>query len=84
MVPLSRPPQADLSGKNILIVSGQRDPIIPSSNAAGLAALLTDAGASVQHRLLPVGHQLSQADLTIGREWMSAVGILQATTATAS
>jgi phospholipase/carboxylesterase len=46
--------------------------------------LLTDAGANVQHRLLPVGHQLSQADLTIGREWLSAVGFLQANQATAN
>jgi phospholipase/carboxylesterase len=84
MVPLSQPPQADLSGKPVLIVSGQRDPIIPASNAARLAELLTDAGANLQHRLLPVGHQLSQADLTMGREWMSAAGILQANAATAS
>jgi phospholipase/carboxylesterase len=78
MVPLSQPPRADLSGKPVLIVSGQHDPIIPASNAARLAALLKDAGANVQHRLLPVGHQLSQADLTIGREWMSAVPLVPA------
>ena len=84
MVPLSQPPQADLAGKPVLIVSGQHDPIIPASNAARLAVLLTDAGAKVQHRLLPVGHQLSQADLTIGREWLSAAGILQANPATAN
>lgn len=77
MVPLSQPPQTDLAGKPVLIVSGQHDPIIPASNAARLATLLTDAGANVRHRLLPVGHQLSEADLTIGREWMSTVDILQ-------
>lgn len=71
MVPLSQPPQADLTGKPVLIVSGQRDPIIPANNAAKLAAQLADAGANVQHRVLPVGHQLSQADLTIGKEWMT-------------
>jgi phospholipase/carboxylesterase len=72
MVPLSEPPQADLSGKPVLIVSGQHDPIVPASDASQLAALLTDAGAVVQHSVLPAGHQLSQADLTIGRQWMSA------------
>jgi phospholipase/carboxylesterase len=82
MVPLSQPPRAGSAGKPVLIVSGQHDPIIPASNAARLAELLTDAGANVQHRPLPVGHQLSQADLTIGREWMSAVGFLQANPAT--
>jgi phospholipase/carboxylesterase len=84
MVPLSQPPHADLAGKPVLIVSGRHDPIIPASNAAKLAALLTDAGANVQHRVLPVGHQLSQADLTIGREWLSAAGFLQANPATAN
>jgi len=75
MVPLSNPPHADLSGKPVLIVSGQHDPIIPASNSARLAALLTDAGAAVKHMTLPVGHQLSQADLTIGREWMTTAGL---------
>jgi phospholipase/carboxylesterase len=77
MVPLSQAPHADLRGKRVLIVSGKRDPIIPASNSAQLAALLTTAGANVQHPILPAGHQLSQADLTIGQEWMGAVKFLQ-------
>ena len=71
MVPLSRPPKADLAGKPLLIVSGQFDPIIPPTNSARLAAMLADAGAGVQQRTLPVGHELSQADIAIAREWMS-------------
>ncbi len=70
MVPLAQPPAADLAGKPVLIVSGQRDPIIPASNSAKLAALLTEAGADVQHDVLPVGHELSQSDLRIGQEWI--------------
>ena len=71
MVPVSSLPQpADLAGKPVLIVSGQHDPIIPASNSEKLAGLLTAAGGAVRHKTLPVGHQLSQADLTIGREWM--------------
>lgn len=77
MVPLSQPPQADLTDKPVLIVSGKLDPIIPASNSAQLAALLTSAGANVQHPVLPIGHQLSQADLTIGQEWIKAVRFLQ-------
>ena len=83
MVPLSQPPQADLRDKPVLIVSGKLDPIIPASNSAQLAALLTKAGANVQHPVLPTGHQLSQADLTIGREWIKAVRFLQADKAAA-
>jgi phospholipase/carboxylesterase len=77
MVPLSQPPQADLRAKPVLIVSGKLDPIIPASNSARLAALLTEAGATVQHRTLPTGHQLSQTDLTISRDWLKARDLLQ-------
>jgi len=35
MVPLSHEPQADLTGKPVLILSGARDPIIPVANAEG-------------------------------------------------
>ena len=70
MVPLAETPQVDLRDKPVLIVSGQFDPIIPASNAAKLAASLARAGATVEHPVLPTGHQLSQADLTVAREWM--------------
>jgi phospholipase/carboxylesterase len=73
MVPLRDVPKAELSGKPALIVSGTSDPIIPPSNAAALAAMLTKAGAAVEHRTLPVGHQLSQADLTVAKQWLQAV-----------
>jgi phospholipase/carboxylesterase len=70
MVPLREAPKADLAGKPVLIVSGKSDPIIPPSNSAQLAAMLSEAGAEVQHRTLPVGHQLSQADLTLAKAWI--------------
>ena len=73
MVPLSNPPTADLAGKPILLLSGQTDPIVPPGNSAELAALLSQAGASVTHRVLPAGHQLSQADVTLARDWIGKV-----------
>ena len=73
MVPLRDAPVADLAAKPVLIVSGQSDPIIPPSNSQRLAVMLAKAGADVQHRTLPVGHQLSQADLTIAKEWLGNV-----------
>ena len=69
MVPLRDVPPVDLQGKSVLIVSGQFDPIIPPENSAKLAAVLKGAGAGVVHQVLPTGHQLSQADLTLGRRW---------------
>jgi phospholipase/carboxylesterase len=73
MVPLSDPPAADLAGKPILLLSGQTDPIVPPGNSAKLATLLSQAGASVTHRVLPAGHQLSQADVTLARDWIGKV-----------
>jgi phospholipase/carboxylesterase len=70
MIPLSDPPQADLGGLPVLIASGQMDPIVPTSNSARLAEMLLDAGADVTYRTLPVGHQLSRADLVLTREWL--------------
>ena len=75
MVPLSDPPETDLlktelSGKPVLLLSGQADPIVPASNSAKLAALLSEAGARVDHKVLPAGHQLSQADVTLARNWI--------------
>jgi phospholipase/carboxylesterase len=78
MVPLSDPPKTDalkpvLGDKPILLLSGQADPIVPASNSAKLAALLSDAGARVDHKVLPAGHQLSQADVTLARNWIGVV-----------
>jgi phospholipase/carboxylesterase len=78
MVPLSDAKAGDLSGKGVLLLSGAADPIIPAENAKRLAAILEDAGANVEHKVLPVGHGLSQADVTLAKAWLdsnSAKGI---------
>jgi phospholipase/carboxylesterase len=73
MVPLADPPAADLAGKPVLILSGDSDPIVPADNAARLAAVLGAAGAVVEHRILPAGHGLSQADVAITKAWLQRV-----------
>ena len=73
MVPLSDPPKSNLAGKPALLLSGQADPIVPASNSTKLAALLSEAGARVHHKVLPAGHQLSQADVTLARNWIGSV-----------
>jgi phospholipase/carboxylesterase len=70
MVPLAEPPATSLNGKPVLLLSGAVDPIVPEENAARLAAQLRNAGATVEHRTLPVGHGLSQADLTLAARWL--------------
>lgn len=78
MIPLSGTPKtaqlkAELGGKPVLLLSGQADPIVPAGNSARLAALLSEAGARVEHKTLPAGHQLSQADVTLARNWIGTV-----------
>jgi phospholipase/carboxylesterase len=70
MVPLQDTPRSKLEGLPVLIVSGAADPIIPAENAERLAASLAADGALVQHRVLPVGHGLSQADITLAQTWI--------------
>jgi phospholipase/carboxylesterase len=87
MVPLADPPAATglaatglattglstpLSGKAALIVSGASDPIALPANAARLKAMLAQAGATVEHRILPTGHELSQVDVALARQWLEA------------
>jgi phospholipase/carboxylesterase len=79
MVPLSQAGAADLTGKPVLILSGSMDPMVPADNAAQLAAQLRDAGADVQHRTLPAGHGLSQADIALAREFLARVPAALAT-----
>jgi phospholipase/carboxylesterase len=71
MVPLAKPPQADLAQKPVLIISGTSDPIIPASNAAQLATMLKNAHADVQHETLPTGHNLTQNDVTFASKWLN-------------
>jgi phospholipase/carboxylesterase len=70
MVPLPEPPDASLSGKPILIISGAMDPIVPADNAARLAASLKAVDGKVRHEVLPTGHGLTQADVDVARGWI--------------
>ena len=69
MPPLAHPQPVKLDGVPVLIVSGARDPIIRPEAAAELASLLERYGAAVKHRVLPAGHELSQADVTLAQSW---------------
>jgi phospholipase/carboxylesterase len=70
MVPLSTAPQGDLTAKPVLIISGAQDPVVPAENAARLAELLRASHAAVEHRVLRAGHGLSNADVTMARQWL--------------
>ena len=71
MVPLAKPPQAELTQMPVLIVSGASDPIIPASNASLLVTMLKNAHADVTHETLPTGHNLTQNDVTLATQWLN-------------
>lgn len=73
MKPFARAPRADLADKPVLLLSGALDPIIPAANAEELAGQLTAGGAAVEHRVLPAGHGLGQADLALLGDWLARI-----------
>ncbi|RUP16250.1 MAG: alpha/beta hydrolase [Methylobacterium sp.] len=73
MVPFAEPPAADLAGRPVLILSGAMDPIVPVENARRLAQQLSASGARVEHRILPAGHGLSQADVSQALAWLRSL-----------
>lgn len=73
MVPLAVPPEVSLAGTPVLMLSGAMDPIVPAENAERLAEELAGSGAAVQHRVLPAGHALSQADLGLAKAWFDTL-----------
>jgi phospholipase/carboxylesterase len=78
MVPFAEPPAADLAGRPVLILSGAMDPIVPAENARRLAEQLAAAGARVEHRVLPAGHGLSQADVSLATGWIRSLALPRA------
>ncbi len=70
MMPLKNVSPPDLAGKPILLVSGLADPIAPARSVEPLRSALADAGAAVEHRVLPTGHALTRDDLEVTRHWL--------------
>lgn len=64
-------PAADLSGVNVLMLTGRSDPYGPY--AADLEARLSAAGAAVENRLLPAGHDIGVADFEAARDFKRGV-----------
>jgi phospholipase/carboxylesterase len=69
-LPLADPPAGKLTGKRVLILSGAADQLVRAEDAARLATVLEEAGAAVRHETVPVGHQLSQADLSLAKDFL--------------
>jgi len=62
-----------LTGKPILLLSGESDPIVPVSQPEQLAGLFKQAGADVALHWERAGHTLTQGDVAAAREWLRKV-----------
>ena len=74
MVPLSDSPVNDLTGKRVLISSGQSDSIVPAENSRQLAELLRTRGADVSLVVQEASHGLIPADLATVKQWLRTAG----------
>jgi phospholipase/carboxylesterase len=60
----------------VLVSNGRADPIVSVAETERLASLLRRAGADVDVRLHPAGHQLTQADLAAAQAWLRSESVL--------
>jgi predicted esterase len=70
MVPIVPDPLPMLSGRSVLISSGDRDPLVSVQETQRLASLLRTAGADVTVIMQRAGHQLIQEDIAAARDWL--------------
>jgi phospholipase/carboxylesterase len=71
IAPFRQPAPVELTGKRVLMLSGEGDPMAPGASAERLAATLNAAGATLERELVPTGHQLSQLDAKLARAWLA-------------
>ena len=70
MVPFVPSVYPDLSGKNILMLSGLGDPIVPMENAERLAGIFRNSSAQLDFAFKPAGHGLTEGDISAIKEWI--------------
>ena len=68
---LENAPAADLSGANVLMVSGRSDPY--GRFAGELEALLKASGATVESKMLAAGHDIGTADLELAKAYKERI-----------
>ncbi len=80
MAPLARPP-ASRSRRQVgaALVLGSRIPSSRRVTRKVLPRTWCASGARVERRVLPVGHQLSQLDVNLAREWLGRWWLARAT-----
>ncbi len=70
MTPLEPEPLPELAGAPVLVLAGSHDGLVTTAETERLVGLLQTARATVTLTMLERGHQLSQEDIRIAREWL--------------
>ena len=70
MLPYEPEITPELTGTDVLIAAGERDPYAPPAMTEQLEHALTDAGATVRTTVAAAGHEMTQSDLESARAWM--------------
>ncbi len=70
MLPFEPETPPDLKGARVFLAAGRSDPIIPAANVERLARMLAGFGAEMTLEWIPVGHQLTRADVDAARGWL--------------
>jgi phospholipase/carboxylesterase len=71
MLPLRPERLPDLADTAVLMSAGRVDPMAPPASAEELAALLTEAGASVELRWHDTGHGIDLDQVAAARDWLA-------------
>jgi phospholipase/carboxylesterase len=66
-------PPAQPGARQVLIIDGEKDSRRSPGDGARLAERLTGAGMAVTHRVLPVGHAITDMDKRIALDWLTAL-----------
>ena len=72
MLPFRQPEPIALSNKEVLILRGTRDTVIPSQSTDQLIRTLINYGARVEVKVVDAGHELSAQDLQIVATWLAS------------
>ncbi len=72
--PFTRDLPYRLNGTPVLIIDGRKDSRRSPGDGLLLAERLVRAGALVTHRVLPIGHSITNEDEQIASEWLRAIG----------
>jgi predicted esterase len=72
MLPFLQPAPIDLSNKEVLILRGTRDTVIPYQSTDQLIQTLINCGAQVDVKDVDAGHELTSQDLQIVSQWFAS------------